>query len=135
MTINYPIEFAKACIESDVDEIKKKYQIDVSAEIGMVLNRFVSYWKKNESEWIVAKFLNVVHGLEKYLTGRMYSSVNLNETVRSGSEICKMLEEQDTERIKELEKYLSELSKRGILGDGIKQLSAAIPDYWLNRGK
>jgi hypothetical protein len=122
----------KEHIESDIKEIRERHRINVSREMGQVLYSFVSYWKEHESEMIPAKFLNIIHGLEGYLTHRIMGGLVLEDTTRSGGEICKMLREKDMTKIAELEKYLNRLKARKP-EEGIIQLSPEIPKTWLNR--
>ncbi|MDO8528639.1 MAG: hypothetical protein Q7S06_01980 [Nanoarchaeota archaeon] len=127
-------------IEEDINQIKrqfeggvsgtKRFQIDVSGTIGRVLYSFVSYWKNPKKEdkgkLIPVEFHNVIRGLEAYLLQKIREVATLENTFKSGGEICRIITEGDKRKIAKLEQYLLEMTVKKP-EEGIIELSLNAP--------
>lgn len=109
------LEYITDHIQHDINAIKREYNVDVSPEVGRILYSFVSY-NKNRNCLSFSKFvefMNMISGLEKYIKERIKKPVSLHETIKSGWEICEILN-RDKESLSELERYVLKLKNKKV---------------------
>ena len=124
MTIDYVVEYVKEHIKEDIDGIKREYRVDISPEIGRVMKSFVSYYvnKDHEGFQLYSKFLNISHGLERYLKRKINNPVSLHETMKAGFQICRAVKDGDERALRELETYFNKLIHKELELNGHDQI-------------
>jgi hypothetical protein len=126
------IEYIKESIEKDIYRIREDSNLDVSKEVGAVLYDFISYWKEHKGyKSTKIHFLEVVQGLENYLTFTLKNHAFLTETRITSKEIECVLLIEDKKSLSRLLLYLKELKQRR--GKQTEQISKYIPEELLGR--
>jgi hypothetical protein len=97
-------------VDKDIQFVKDSYRLDVSPEIGRVLNSFVTYYEQREmNNEGLKRFVSNIQGLEKGLQDRIGISVSLSHTAASVYEIISLWNLKNDENIKKLKNYSDEL--------------------------